>query len=160
MIDLGEATTTEYLHSGCALLVCTVGADGRPRGSRAWGLTVVDAEAGRVRLLVEADDHITVANIRGGGAVAITATSVVTFRSMQLKGRGLGIEQPTPEDFAKRDQYTQDFLSDVHTVNRYPMEMMERWARRHIVASLIEVDASYDQTPGPSAGVAIDRGVA
>jgi len=160
MINLGDATTAEYLHSGCALLVCTVGADGHPRAGRAWGLTVVDAEAGRVRLLVEADDHITVANIRGGGAVAITATSVMTFRSMQLKGRGLGIEQPTPEDGAKRDQYTHDFLRDVYATNSYDMDIMERWARRPIVASLIEVDSSYDQTPGPSAGVAIDRGVA
>jgi len=137
--------------------VCTVGADGHPRASRAWGLTVVDAHAGRVRLLVEADDHITVANIRGRGAVAITATNVMTFGSMQLKGRGLGIEQPTAEDTAKRDQYTHDFLDDVHAANSYPMDVMERWAGRRIIAALIEVDSLYDQTPGPSAGVAIDR---
>jgi hypothetical protein len=157
MIDLGDVATTEFLHSGCALLVCTVGADPSPWASRAWGLTVVDAEAGRVRLLVEADDHITVANIRGGGSVAVTATNVMTFRSMQLKGRGLGIEQPTPEDGSKRDQYTRDFLHDVHAANGYPVDVMERWARRPIFASLVVVDSSYDQTPGPSAGLVIDR---
>jgi hypothetical protein len=160
VIDLGEPATTEFLHSGCSLLVCTVGVGGHPRAARAWGLTVVDPPAGRLRLLVEADDHITVANLRGGGGVAVTATNVITYRSMQLKGRGLGIEEPMPEDEAKRDQYTHDFLYDVHAANSYQIDMLERWARRPIIASLIEVDSSFDQTPGPSAGVAIDRGVA
>jgi hypothetical protein len=157
MIDLDDQATKDFLHSGCALLICTVGRNGQPRAGRAWGLTVVDAEAGVLRLLLEGDDPVTVANVRAGNPIAVTATSVSDFHSIQFKGRGLTVEDPTPADEAKRDQYTADFLQDVYLVNGYPMDVMQRWAGRPVVPCHVVVDCAFDQTPGPSAGVAIDR---
>jgi hypothetical protein len=158
MIDLADPATSQFLHSGCALQICTVEPDGRPHAGRAWGLTVVDAEAGLIRLLVEADDAVTVTNLRDGRAMSLTATNVTNFHSMQLKGRGLTIDVPTEADEAKHAQYTNAFLMDVHHSNGYAMELMQRWAGRPVVPGLVTVDSSFDQTPGPSAGAATDRG--
>lgn len=157
MIDLADRETSEFLHSGCALLVCTVGADSRPHAGRAWGLTVIDADTGVLRLLVEGDDAVTLANVRSQRALAVTATKVTNFHSVQFKGRGLAIEELTAADETKHAQYTRAFLTDVHDANGYAMDLMQRWAGRPVVACLVTVESSFDQTPGPSAGMAIDR---
>jgi len=160
MIDLGDEAVTSHLHSGCALLVGTIGADGQPWASRGWGLTVIDADAGRLRLLVEADDPETVARLRAGGRVAITATSVINFKSIQVKGRGVAIVELTEDDQRRRDQYVHDLVHDIHSVEGYAKDVLESWARRRVVPCIVEVDTSFDQTPGPSAGAAVDRGTA
>ena len=157
MIALDDPATISFLHSGCALLISTVDGDGMPHAGRAWGLTVVDAEAGLLRLLLEADDAVTVANVYAARPIAVTATNVANFHSIQLKGCAVSVEVRTPDDEAKQAQYTADFLADVHEANFYPIELMERWADRQVVPCLVTVDSSFDQTPGPSAGVAIDR---
>jgi hypothetical protein len=157
MIDLEDPATVAFLHSGCALLVSTVDGEGMPHAGRAWGLTVVDAGAGLLRLLLEADDAVTVANVYAGRPIAVTATNVPNFHSIQWKGCPVSVEARTPVDEAKQVQYTTDFLADVHEVDSYPIDLMERWAARTVVPCLVTVDSSFDQTPGPSAGVAIDR---
>jgi len=158
MIDLGDRATVKFLDSGCALLVCTVSADGQPHAGRAWGLSVVDVDAHLLRLLVEADDAVTVANVRAGRAIAVTATSVRTFHSLQLKGRALSLEELTPADEAKQAQYTSDFLKDILDTSKYAPDVMCRWAERPVTPCFVTVDVSFDQTPGPSAGATIDRG--
>ena len=142
----------EYLHSGCAVLVGTVDATGRPHASRGWGLTVLDARAGRVRLLLDGADIVTLANVLPGAAVAITTASVPTLHSVQLKGHVLLVEPADDIDEAKRVQYTRDFTNDIHHTDGDPMEMLVRWADRHVVACVVDVDSSFDQTPGPAAG--------
>ena len=159
MIDLDDPATKEFLHSGCALLVCTVNADGSPHAGRAWGLTVVDAEAGLVRVLLEGDDPVMIANARAGNAIAVTATGVLTFHSIQMKGRPVRIEHHMTEtDEAKAAQYADDFLDDIHATEGYPMEIMRRWTEHPLVPCIVEVETTFDQTPGPSAGAVLDRG--
>src|SRR5262245_30405123 len=98
MIDLDDNETSAFLHSGCGLLVGTIAGDGLPRASRAWGLSVMDAGSALVRVLVEDDDPVTMKNIRDNGRIAVTATSVRTHRSIQLKGRVVSTEDPTADD--------------------------------------------------------------
>jgi hypothetical protein len=158
MIDLDDPTTKQFLHSGCALLLCTVNADGQPHAGRAWGLTVVDAQAGLIRVLIEVDDPVMVANARAGNLISVTATGVMTFHSLQLKGRAVQVEsQLTSADQDKYRQYTDDFLEDIHSTDGYPMSVMRPWAERRLVPCIVEVDTSFDQTPGPSAGSVLDR---
>jgi hypothetical protein len=157
MIDLDDNETSAFLHSGCALLVGTIGADGLPRACRAWGLSVVDAGSAVIRVLVEDDDPVTLKNLRDDGRVAVTATSVRTHRSIQFKGRVVSTERPTAEDEARREHYTKLFLTDINDSHRYSPEMLARWARQHVVACVVELAASFDQTPGPSAGSVIDK---
>jgi len=157
MIDLEDEATSRFLHSGNALLIGTIGTEGMPRACRAWGLKVTDPDAGVVRVLVENDDPITMRNIRDDGRIAVTATSVSTHQSIQLKGRITSIEDPTPDDEALREHYTGLLLFDITSIHGYAPEMLRKWARQHVVACVVEIDASFDQTPGPSAGSVIDK---
>ena len=52
-----------FLESGCSLILGTVGADGAPHAGRGWGLDVVDPATGRVRLLLDAADAGTLADL-------------------------------------------------------------------------------------------------
>lgn len=157
MIDIADPATEEFLHSGPSLLTCTVDGDGQPHVSRAWGVTIVDADSGLLRLLMHADDSIALTNIRAGRPIALTATNVTNFHSLQFKGLGVSVEDVTTADDAKQAVYTDAFLTDIHVANGYPMDLIQRWARRATLPCLITVDSSFDQTPGPSAGVAIDQ---
>lgn len=148
-----------FLHTGCALLVGTVAADGTPHAGRAWGLEVVDAAAGRIRLLVEADDAVTLANLQLGAPVAVTGADVRTLHSIQLKGRVVAVGAATEADEARRVRYTDDFIADIHDTDGMAPGPLHSWARTRIVACDIDASASFDQTPGPAAGspVAEDR---
>ena len=147
-----DESMIEYLHSGCALLVGTVDETGRPHAGRGLGLTVLDPDGGRVRLLVDAEDSATLANLRQGAMVAITTASVLTLQSFQMKGRLALVEAGTESDDAKRIQYATDFINDIHNTDGDAVEVLERWALRPIVACIVDVDSWFDQTPGPSAG--------
>ncbi len=127
--DVFDESMIEFLHSGCALLVGTVDGSGRPHAGRGWGLTVLDPDAQRVRLLVDAADDITLANLQPNALVAITTASVRTLHSVQMKGTVVFVEPSTESDEAKRVQYTSDFAGDIHDTDGEPMELLERWAR-------------------------------
>jgi hypothetical protein len=141
-----------HLHSGCALIVATVSADNVPRAARAWGLTVVASDPPTLRLLLDATDAGTLANVAGGGAIAITTASVVTLHSLQFKGHVVGTEPATAEDDAKAAQYRDDFFADVIETDGMPRSPLERWAADQVVACTVVVTEHYSQTPGPTAG--------
>ena len=102
-----------FLRTGCALIVATVDDDGEPRASRGWGVDVVSHDPPSVRLLVDADDEVTLEQLAGGRSVALTAASVRTLESVQLKGHGRGVEPGTPEDQARADRYVDAFFRDI-----------------------------------------------
>jgi len=152
-----DKSTIEFLHSGCAVLIGTVDDNGQPHASRGCGVTVLDAEVGRLRLLADASDAKLVANLKPGALVAITVASVPTFQSMQMKGRVVGVETATGADEAKSRQYAADFIRDIHESDGQPMDVLGRWADRTILPCIVEIDSSFDQTPGPLAGTALAR---
>ena len=80
-----DSETVALLESGCSISVATVGPDGAPHASRGCGLTVLP-DGTHVRLLLDADDHTVLANLAGGGAIAVTGVGVTTLRAVQLKG--------------------------------------------------------------------------
>lgn len=156
MIDLDANEVSALLNTGCGLLVGTIGGDGLPRVCRAWGLRVEDAGSSLVRVLVEDGDPLTMRNIRDNGRIAVTATSVHNHRSIQLKGRVVSTEAPTAEDEALREHFTDLYLTGISDEHGYPPQELAGWARRHVVACVVELAESFDQTPGPSAGAVID----
>jgi hypothetical protein len=152
MIGVLDPATIEFFHGGCALLVGTVEESGMPHAGRGHGLTVVTAVPLRVRLLIDTEDARTAANLRNDAHVAICTADVLTFRSLQLKGRVVSIEPATADDEAKHRQYAHDFTNDINRADGDPMEMMLRWTDRPVTACVVDVDETFDQTPGPSAG--------
>jgi hypothetical protein len=140
--------TVEFLHSGCSLVVGSVGDDGAPVASRAWGLTVLEPDGSRLRMIaVEGEVAL--------GPLAVTACSVPTLLSMQFKGTVIEIEAMTEADRAKSKQYTDDFLQDIIDTDGVPRYLVERIIPLHMVACTIVVEEMFDQTPGPRAGVAL-----
>jgi hypothetical protein len=145
-----------FLEGGCALIVGTVGSDGRPHSGRAWGIEVLDAEAGRLRLLLDAADGPTLANLAGEDPrLACTGADVRTLHSRQLKGRSLGTEPAAGADRARAARYCAAFFADIEATDGQPRELLEQIVPAAYVACTVQVDALYDQTPGPGAGAAV-----
>ncbi len=150
--------TLAFLHSGCALIVGTVDDDGVPHAGRAWGLEVRDpGPPGRLRLLLDSEDLVTVAHTAAGGAIAITATSVRTFRSLQMKGHATGVEPACEADLARAARYCDAFFTDIEEADRTPRGIVESMRPLGYVACTAEVGEVFDQTPGPRAGASIPR---
>ena len=83
MADSDHRIDRELAERGCALVVGTVGPDGAPYASRGWGLSLTPTTTGPVRLLLNAGDETTLANLRrsdaSGGRIAVTGADVVTL---------------------------------------------------------------------------------
>ncbi len=151
-----DAETRAFLDSGCALIVGTVDPEGAPHAGRGWGLSVLDVgPPARLRLLLDADDERSVAHAAAGGAIAITATSVRTLRSMQLKGRSVGAEVATVDDDARAARFIEQFFADVHATDGVEWEVFDRMTPTGFVAVVADAHEAYDQTPGPKAGAPV-----
>jgi hypothetical protein len=151
-----DQETTAFLESGCALIVGTVRPDGEPHAGRGWGLDIVGpGDVPQVRLLLDADDETTLELAAAGGAIALTAASVRTLRSVQLKGRSLGLLAPSGDEAARARRYMDQFFTDIRETDGTPAELLEAFEPAAFVACAIEVRERFDQTPGPGAGARI-----
>jgi hypothetical protein len=148
---------TSMIEAGAGLILGTVDGDGAPRGIRAWGARVVDVDGQRVRIVLTADDRRVVDNLAGGKA-AFTAADVRTLRSVQLKGRVVIVEPPTPDDVELTRAQIDRFFEAVNQTDGNPLEQMELMLPTEMVAIEVLVEEEYDQTPGPAAGAALRQG--
>jgi hypothetical protein len=146
--------TTHFFESGCALIVAVVTDDGAPHATRGWGLDIVGD--GRVRVLVDADEPVTLAGLADGRPVAITGSSVRTLRSLQLKGRAERLTQGTDADAARKARFCDAFWSDVEEIHGTPRYLLDRMTPPDVASVEVVVEQVFNQTPGPSAGCAVD----
>jgi hypothetical protein len=151
------AETTAFLEGGCSLVIGSVGADGEPTASRAWGLTVLSRDKGACRLLLDAAAERFIDNLNRTGVIAVTAADVPTLRSIQLKGVVSAIEAATDADRDRAGQYTCAFFDDIEHTDGTDRKILEHMRPRAFVACLTTFDRIYDQTPGPSAGAALGQ---
>jgi hypothetical protein len=142
------------LETGAGLVVGTVSADGWPRADRAWAASVVDADTRRIRLVMSADDAAVVDNLQSG-KVSLTGAEVSTYQSIQLKGRPVVVEAPTSADVELAREQSETFFEAVHRTDGNPLEALRRILPHEMVAVEMIVEESFDQTPGPSAGLAL-----
>jgi hypothetical protein len=146
VIGTEEAT---LLESGGSAVVGTVDAARRPEATRAWGIEV---RGDRLRVLIPATSDRSVANLRGGGAVAVTVTEVATLRSVQVKGRAVQVEDATEADRARSERYREAFFDAVHRTDGSDPVRLARMLPAALVAVECTIEAAFDQTPGPDAG--------
>ena len=146
------APETRFVEAGPALLVGTVGADGIPHATRGWGLTILDPGTGEIRLLLDADDTQTRANLLTTGAIRITAGDVPTLRALQMKGKCTDVTPATDLDTERSGRYRDAFFTAIEQTERTPREWSERLAPSTLVACTVRVNEMFDQTPGPAAG--------
>jgi hypothetical protein len=147
------------LEGGCALIVGVSTPDGAPYASRAWGLQVEPPTADdgaevrcRIRFFMGDDDHVVLERVAAGAPVAITGTDVLTLRSVQLKGRALGLEPATDQDRARSARYSEAFAADIHRADGQPKHLLGRLVPPDIVVCTAVATDAFDQTPGPRAG--------
>ena len=152
MIRTDEANVLE---SPASTIVGTVDADGVPHASRGWGAWVL-ADGTRLRFLVPAWDERTATNVAATGRVAFTATVVDTLRSVQVKGVGAAVEGPaTADDRVLHDRYTTSFFQAVHDTDGSDIDALRNMIPGALVAVVCDVEAVFDQTPGPTAGTCV-----
>ena len=106
----------------------------------------------QVRVLLDGSDLATVAHAAAGGPIAITAASVRTLESVQLKGRALEIEPAGEDDLVRADRYCGEMFTDIHETDFTPLELLVQLRPPSFVACTVLVDEAFDQTPGPQAG--------
>lgn len=158
-----DDATAAFLDSGCALIIGTVGVDGQPHAGRGWGLDLVPdgdgSQGGDVagRLVVDAGDAVTVENLAAGSKVAITATSVRTLHSLQMKGRALGIEAADGADHARAGRYCDAFFTDILETDLTDPLVIRRMTPTAYAVCTFSIDEVFDQTPGPHAGAPRQR---
>jgi hypothetical protein len=153
-----EVSTRTLLESGCALLIGTVDTCGMPHASRGWGFDVLDPAAGRVRILLAADEAVLLANLRATRRLAVTGTDVATLRSVQAKGHVISVERATAADRRRARRYYDAFSGDIELVDTTPRVLLDRLVPSDYEACVAVLDEWYDQTPGPAAGCRVDAG--
>ncbi len=139
-----------FLEGVPAQYLCTADAGREPSVGRVWGIRIDPGP--RVRALVGAD-AATVTNLRVGGRAALMVGDVASYRSVQVKGPVVAVEPPTAADAQRYQRYQREFTAALRVAGRTtPMD--EVWPASIIVVTL-GVDAVFDQTPGPTAGLSL-----
>ena len=140
------------VETGSPLILATASPAGEPYASRGWGLALVDATEGRIRLLLDAEDSVTIANAEAGGSIAITAADVTTLRAVQFKGSCVSVEAATDADRDNSTDHCAKFFATVEVTDGTPRAKLERLVPNDLVAVIVEVRELFNQTPGPRAG--------
>ena len=145
-----DAALATYLEGVPAQYISTADAGTNPIIGRAWGLRVTDGHT--VRAVVGADAS-TVANLETTSRAALVVADVATYRSVQVKGTLVAVEPATATDHVIYQGYQREFTAALRSAGRTtPMD--EVWPAS-IITVTIDVDAVFDQTPGPGAGRAM-----
>jgi hypothetical protein len=150
--------TTAFLEGGPALIVGTVDTDGAPTATRAWGLTILSAEAAECRLLLDRDADRALANLEATRVIAVTCADVPTFHSVQLKGEFVRLEPATDSDRSRSQDYVDAFFGDIIRTDGSDLASLHQMRPNEIVASIVRFHETFDQTPGPAAGSVLPAG--
>lgn len=148
-----EPDVAAQLESPSSLLVASVSRDGVPDATRAWGIHVLGPD--RVRVLLAANAERTLANVAGGGRMALTTTHFVTLVSWQLKGRVVSVGPATADDRIRHDEFCAGCVRILHDLEGTAEEVIWRLVPAGIVACELLVEQVFDQTPGPQAGARV-----
>lgn len=148
-----EPEVADHLVSPGSVIIGTVDADGIPWAGHGYGVRVEDGE--RLRVVINAEEPRLLADLGTSGVVAVAVTDVVSFRSIQVKGRVVSVEPARVEDRTLADAWMAAFFADVHETDGTPIELLERLRARELGCLVLTIDELYDQTPGPQAGAAL-----
>ena len=143
-----DGALTSFLLSGCSLIVGGLTPDGEPFATRGWGIRVVDADEGLLRVVVGTADLARLAI----GALAVTGADVPTLRSVQLKGTVEAVDAPEEADLVQHRSFCDQFFADVERTDGTARPLMDRLVPADLAVVVLRVRELFDQTPGPNAG--------
>ena len=143
--DLGR-----FIQGPVSAFLGTADAVAVPDCTRLAGLAALDRR--RLRVLIAAEARTARANARTGARASILVTDITTYRSVQWKGRVVSAgEERTPGDVALLHRHVEAFGRGSIEVG-IPSDLVWAMFSVEVVPLVVEVDAVYDQTPGPGAG--------
>jgi hypothetical protein len=146
----------ELMESGVSIMVGTRDARLRPWCVRAQG-AVVGADRRHVTVFLPvATSERAVRDLEDNGRIALTFSRPFDHRTIQLKGRAVRVRAGTPQDRVRQERYRAALCEQLHVVgmSRAATRRLSFWPC-HAVDVLVE--ASFEQTPGPSAGHPLGR---
>jgi len=88
------------------------------------------------------------------GAIAVPFSRPMDHRTVQLKGKVVERRPCGPEEARAQERYVGGFAEQVYVVG-LPRSISRRLRLHPGVAVTFEIEALYDQTPGPDAGRAL-----
>lgn len=145
-----------FLQAGVAVILGTC-IDGRPMAGRGFACRV--DEAGTVRILLRRTGHeVLLAALRDGAPIAATFTQPPQHRSIQLKGKGAAQSVATVADGTALAIQSREFRDRMMMLS-YSEAMSNGYCfadPEDIVAVEFVPDEAFVQTPGPSAGTALE----
>lgn len=134
---------------GVAIFVVTVSADGRPAITRGWGPSY-DHDSSTMTLAITAPaGSPTLANLESGGAIAMTISEPLTYRTVQVKGIVEHVGAPSAADRARAQRHVERFGAEVAQLG---VEGAERLFLGDLRVAGFRVAEMFVQTPGPDAG--------
>ena len=148
----------ELLESGVSILVGTCDANHRPETTRGLGVRV-SADRRTVTVLLNAALANRVradlaADRAAGGRIAVAFSRIFDHHSIQLKGRAVALRDGDGEDTLVQQRYLVAFAEQL-SIAGLPRSVVQQIHLSPCLAVDVEVEAIFDQTPGPRAGVEV-----
>jgi hypothetical protein len=139
---------------GAAAWLATSSPERRPTAARVLGASFVRGRD-RLALFVPTEQSgRTLANVEHGSQLAVFFCRVTDYRSIQIKGT-LVASRPAREDERDYQRRYMAAWTEACTSIGLSRDLMERLAYWPSIRLEIDVTASFEQTPGPRAGVAL-----
>jgi hypothetical protein len=148
---LSDPSLVRYLGNGMSIVVGTVGAAGWPATCRAVALVGHEDGLGVTVYLPVATSAETIANVASNGRVAIVSSCPTDHGTVQLKGRSRGVRVAC-EGEAEVIHAQMERFADVLDQVGIPRRITRSFTSWPVFAVDVEVEAVFEQTPGPRAG--------
>lgn len=148
---LADERVRRSLVEGRSVLVGSVDAAGLPACCRAVALVVApDAQSLTVYLPVATSADV-IANLATNGRLAVVCSDPLTHGTLQLKGRRRAVRLARADEAGIVDAWVERFAGVLEQVGlpRRRTLSLTRWPA---FAVELEVEAVFEQTPGPRAG--------
>jgi hypothetical protein len=152
-----SAELADFLQSGISILVGTRDADLIPDCARGVGVRVEPGGAEVTLFVPVATGAATIGNLEDNGRLAVTFSRPVDHRSIQLKGSVVEIRAAVAGERAEVESYRLAYSSTLGYIG-LPPRLTARVRNWPCHALRLRVEALYQQTPGPDAGVAYAAG--
>lgn len=140
-----------FIESGVSVLVGTRDAGMRPFGMRAMGVKVHADRKTLTVFIPKPTGARTLADLRDNGRIAVTFTRPLDHRSMQLKGMAVAFRDANEEERPFLESYVEGWARHLEVVG-LPRAIGSRLTYWPATAVDVVIEASFHQTPGPSAG--------
>ncbi len=144
----------QVIEGGTAAWMATADRELRPTATRVMGASFVRGRD-RLALFVPTEQASrTFTNLDHSSQLAVFFCRVTDYRAVQIKGTVVSRRAASDEDRTYQQRYMTAFVEACTSIgmSRRVMESLAYWPSTRIE---IDVEASFEQTPGPRAGVAL-----